>query len=39
MSTPIRASDQDLRARAAIVSQAAPTCPTGKGCRPPCSPT
>ncbi len=40
MSTPIRASDQDLRALAAIVSQDRPDLPDGKGCyRRPCWPT
>jgi DNA-binding CsgD family transcriptional regulator len=35
MSTPIRASDQDLRALAAIVSQARPDLPGGEGLLPP----
>jgi len=35
MSTPIRASDQDLRALAAIVSQDRPDQPDGAGLLPP----
>ncbi len=35
MSTPIRASDQDLRALAAIVSQDRPDLPDGEGLLPP----
>jgi DNA-binding CsgD family transcriptional regulator len=35
MSTPIRASDQDLRALAAIVSQDRPDLPDGQGLLPP----
>ena len=40
MSTPIRASHQDLRALAAIVSQDRPDLPDGEGLlRRPCWPT
>ena len=40
MSTPVRASDKDLRALAAIVSQDRPDVPDGRGCcRRPCWPT
>jgi DNA-binding CsgD family transcriptional regulator len=35
MSTPVRASDQDLRALAAIVSQDRPDLPAGEGLLPP----
>ena len=35
MSTPLRASDQDLRALAAIVSQDRPDLPDGEGLLPP----
>ena len=35
MSTPVRASDQDLRALAAIVSQDRPDLPDGEGLLPP----
>jgi hypothetical protein len=40
MSTPVQASDQDLRALAAIVTRTALTCRLGKGyCRRPWWPT
>jgi hypothetical protein len=39
VSTPVRASDRDLRALEAVVSQDAPTCRTGKGYRRRCWPT
>jgi len=35
MSAPVRASDQDLRALAAIVSQDRPDLPAGDGLLPP----
>ena len=39
MSTPVRASDRDLRALAAIVSQDRTDLPAEMGCRRPCWPT
>ena len=39
MSTPVRASDRDLRALAAIVSENRPDLPDGEGLPLPCWPT
>ena len=39
MSIPVKASDRDLRALAAIVSQDRPDLPAAEGCRRPCWPT
>ena len=38
MSNPVRASDRDLRALAAVVSEDRTDLPDGEGCRPPCWP-